>query len=328
MKIQYIIGADLSKHWIDLACHQPKNYVQIENSTSGFQQLLEWLDDQGISQDSVLIVMEHTGLYSYQLEGFLHDHLIRFTKVPALEIKRSMGLVRGKNDQVDAQRIARYGFEKRDLLVAAVQPDTALQRLQFLNSARDLFVKQRSALLCAMKEFKVALGPADPIIQAQIVLIDSLKTQIKLIEKEIQELVSQNEPIKQNFRLLTSIKGIGKIVATYAIIKTGNFTKFNSARKFACFCGIAPFEHRSGKSLRRKNRVSHLADKTMKTLLDLAAKSAIQFDKELRDYYLRLLEMGKPKRSIINNVRNKIVTRMFAVIKRQTPFIENYLQSA
>lgn len=326
MKIQYIIGADLSKNWIDLACHQPKSYVQIQNSNTGFQRLLQWLDDQGISWDSALIVMEHTGLYSYQLESFLHEHLISFTKVPALEIKRSLGLVRGKNDQVDAHRIARYGFEKQDLLVAATQPDTALQRLQFLNSARDLFVKQRSALLCAMKEFKVALAPTDSIIQAQLELIDSLSTQIKLIENEMQELVKQSEPIKQSFGLLTSIKGVGKIVAIFAIIKTGNFTKFSSARKFACFCGIAPFEHRSGKSIRRNNRVSHLADKTMKTLLDLAAKSAIQFDKELHDYYLRRLEMGKPKRSIINSVRNKIVTRMFAVINRQTPFIQNYLQ--
>jgi len=74
--------------------------------------------------------------------------------------------------------------------------------------------------------------------------------------------------------------------------------------------------------------VSHLADKQMKTLMDLSAKSAIQYDKELRDYYLKRIENGKSKMSTINIVRNKILYRMFAVIKRQTPFIENYLQTA
>ena len=77
---------------------------------------------------------------------------------------------------------------------------------------------------------------------------------------------------------------------------------------------------RSGTSIRGKTKVSHLADKDMKTLLDLAAKSAIQYDKELREYYLRRIAAGKSKMSTINIVRNKILYSMFAVINRQTPY--------
>ena len=66
----------------------------------------------------------------------------------------------------------------------------------------------------------------------------------------------------------------------------------------------------------------------MKSLLDLSAKSAIQYDKELREYYLKRTYAGKSKMSTINVVRNKILYRMFAIIKRQTPFTENYLQVA
>ena len=132
----------------------------------------------------------------------------------------------------------------------------------------------------------------------------------------------------ENFYLLQSIKGVGKVVTLAVIIKTHNFTRFDNARKFACFCGTAPFEHSSGTSIKKKSRVSHLADKQMKSLLDLSAKSAIQYDKELREYYLKRTEAGKSKMSTINVVRNKILYRMFAVIKRQTPFLENYLQTA
>ena len=145
---------------------------------------------------------------------------------------------------------------------------------------------------------------------------------------EIDSLINEQEPLKQNFHLLQSIKGVGKILALNAIIKTHNFTRFVNARKFACFCGTAPFPHESGTSIKRKSRVSHLADKQMKSLLDLSAKSAIQYDKELREYYLRRTANGKSKMSTINIVRNKILYRMFAVIKRQTPFSENYLQAA
>jgi len=66
----------------------------------------------------------------------------------------------------------------------------------------------------------------------------------------------------------------------------------------------------------------------MKTLLTQSAKSAIQYDKELKDYYQKRTAMGKSKKSTINVVRNKIIHRMFAVIKRQTPFIEQYLKTA
>jgi transposase len=118
------------------------------------------------------------------------------------------------------------------------------------------------------------------------------------------------------------------VTATAAIVKTGNFTQFRDARKFACYCGIAPFEHSSGKSIRGKARISHLADKEMKTLLHQSAKCAIQFDKELKSFYERRLAMGKSKKSTINIVRNKILYRMFSVIKRQTPFVEAYLQTA
>ena len=328
MKLQHIIGADLSKESIDLACHQLQTHLKITNSAIGFRQMLKWLRQQKISYSNIMVVMEHTGLYSYHMENFLHQHQISFTKVSALAIKRSLGLIRGKNDKVDAQRIARYGFEKKDMLVPTDKPNEVIKRLQMLHSTRDHLVKHRASLKCAVKEYKNVIKQSDLIIQSQLALIKGFTQQIKKIEAEIISLIEKDQAVNQNFQLLTSIKCVGKVVATSAIIKTGNFTKFAYARKFACYSGIAPFENSSGKSIRHKARVSHLADKEMKTLLDQSAKSAIQYDKELREYYLRRITDGKSKMSTINIVRNKILYRMFAVVKRQTPFIDHYSQIA
>ena len=328
MKLQHIIGADLSKESIDLVCHQLQTHLKIINSTIGFRQMLKWLKQQRINYSDIMIVMEHTGLYSYHLEKFLHQHQISFTKVSALAIKRSLGLIRGKNDKVDAQRIARYGFEKKDVLVTADRPNEIIKRLQMLHSTRDHLVKHRASLKCAVKEYQNVIKQSDLIIQSQLALIKNFTQQIKKIEAEIAVLIKKDQALNQNFQLLITIKSVGKVIATSTIIKTGNFTRFTSARKFACYCGTAPFEHSSGKSIRHKTRISHLADKEIKTLLDQSAKSAIQYDKELREYYLRRITGGKSKMSTINIVRNKILFRMFAVIKRQTPFSENYLQIA
>jgi transposase len=284
---------------------------------------------QKINASKTMIVMEHTGLYSYCFEQFLHQHQIAFCKVNALAIKRSMGLVRGKTDKLDAARIAAYGYEKKDKLAIDVPASDALKRLQMLHSTRNRLVRQRASLTCAVKEYRhIGIAEKDIIMKTQLQLIKNFDRQIEKLMAEIQSIINEQEPLKQNFTLLQSIKSVGKVLALAAIIKTSNFTRFTNARKFACFCGTAPFEHSSGTSIRKKARVSHMADKQMKTLLDLSAKSAIQYDKELREYYLKRTEAGKSKMSTINVVRNKILYRMFAVIKRQTPFLENYLQTA
>jgi transposase len=328
-KVQHIIGADLSKKTIDLLCHLKETHLKIDNNLQGFKKLLKWISQQQINPVELIIVIEHTGLYSFCFENFLHQHQIPFTKVSALAIKQSIGLVRGKSDKIDASRIAAYGYEKKDKLCAEPPIGKELQRLQLLYATRGRLVKQKAGLINAVKEYKnIGLLQNDPVLQSQQRLIKSYEKEIAKLEAQLDNVFKSNPSLQKNHLLLQSIKGVGKVLATATIIKTRNFTRFTNARKFACFCGTAPFEHTSGTSIKGRTRVSHLADKQMKTLLDLSAKTAIQHDKELKKYYLNRTQNGKPKMSTINVVRNKILYRMFAVIKRQTPFIENYVHAA
>ncbi len=135
------------------------------------------------------------------------------------------------------------------------------------------------------------------------------------------EIVNSSEKMRNQFNLVNSVTGIGPIVSCYFLITTQCFTKFENSRKFACYCGSAPFTHQSGTSINRKSRVNHFANKKMKTLLHLSACVAIQYDPEIRAYYERRIALGKSKLSTINIVKNKLIGRVFAVIKSKKPYV-------
>ncbi|MDO5986781.1 transposase, partial [Flavivirga amylovorans] len=94
--------------------------------------------------------------------------------------------------------------------------------------------------------------------------------------------------------------------------------------KMACFSGVVPFEHQSGSSIYKKPKVSSYADKSIKSVLHLGALSAIRLDNDLGIYYRRKVDQGKNKMSVLNAVRNKIIHRIFAVIRNQS-FYQNRL---
>lgn len=330
MTYPHILGADISKDSVDLALYATKAHLKIKNNSAGFALLVKWLKELRIPPQQVMLVMEHTGRYSYQLEAFLHRKSMAFTKVPALQIQRSLGMLRGKTDKADAWRIACYGYQKAASLIPAKPKPVVLERLQVLSSTRKLLVSQRAAQKNALRSLKepLSLKASDSSVKALQGVIKHLDISIGKLESEMEQLMQCDEQVASNYRLLLSIKGVGPVLACAMIVKTENFTRFDNARKFACYCGVAPFEHSSGSSIRGKTRVSHLADKGMKTLLDCAARTAVQHDAELKQYYQERVGKGKSKRSSINVVRNKILYRIFAVIKRQEPFLQEYKRAA
>ncbi|NJK98512.1 MAG: IS110 family transposase [Bacteroidales bacterium] len=142
------------------------------------------------------------------------------------------------------------------------------------------------------------------------------------VEDEMHNVIKSDAPMLKNYDLAITVKGIGKINAFYFIAYTANFTLFASSRAYACYCGIAPFENSSG-TIKGKSRVHHFANKQLKSLLNMAAASAIKVKGEYRVYYnKRVNELGKSKVSTLNIIRNKLVHRVFAVVKRQSPYVD------
>jgi transposase len=323
MKITAIMGMDVSKKTLD--CHLfvgQKSLPPVSNDSKGFKTIKRWLLKELKTTEGLLVVMEYTGIYTYGIERFLEEQQIKFVKRAALDVKRSLGMVRGKSDKVDARFISKYGWMRKEEL----QPMTALSdaqlELQQLMSHRDKLVSDKASYQSKLKELVSQMGQKvnEKMTASMKYVMEILAQEIKETEASIKELISADQLLQTNYDLVCSVTGIGFATSVHLLIATENFTRFSDVRKLICYCGIAPFEHSSGTSIRGKVRVSHLANKKIKSLLTLAAMSAIQHDPELKLKYEQKVKEGKPKMSVVNIIRAKLIERVFAVIKKQKPY--------
>lgn len=325
MKIKETVGIDISKLTFDARVHTTQVFKSFSNDTRGYQKLISWAyKNTSFSKENIIFVFEHTGLYSHQLAVYLTSQGIPFLMVPGLEIKRSLGMARGKDDKKDATKIAQYAYRLRDEIVPSQLASEEIMSLKRLLSLRERLVKQKAGFKASLKEQKRVLlkKENEVLLSTQEKMIKYLSKQISIVEKQMNEIIKENQSMSRNFKLLTSIKGVGPQTALFMIAYTNNFTKFKEWRKFASYCGIAPFPNESGTSIRGRTKVSNLANKKIKSLLDLCAKSSIQYNPEMKQYYERRIESGKNKMSTINIIRNKLVSRMFAVIARNEPYVD------
>ncbi|MEO6948131.1 MAG: IS110 family transposase [Ginsengibacter sp.] len=324
-KWEFTLGMDVSKKTLDFYYVLLQQHIRVTNDTAGFRVFKKWCKENQIDLKTCLIVLEHTGGYEYRFLQFCQSSSISYLRVPGLEIKRSLGITRGKNDKVDAKRIAEYADEKSNKLEASKPLNKDLVQMRSLVSFRKRLVRERAGLQATVKERKkmYECSDKDLIIKLSQRKINTISNDIKEIEAELMKYVLTNEKMKFNYFILTSIKGIGPVNALMTIVFTENFTSFPSAKAYAVYAGVVPFDHSSGTSIKGRKRVSHLANKEIKSELNQAAKSAINHDPELKKYAARKLE-NKPYPVVLNNVKYKLILRMFSLVKRGENYVENY----
>jgi transposase len=329
METLYFLGIDIAKKKFDAALTvDGKNFheAQIENLSKPIESFFRELKRQLSSFSKLIVCLEHTGIYCQPLLDYLVKNQIRVCIEPALQIKQSQGMTRGKNDLVDAKRIALYALKNRENLTFWRPQRHCIQKLKALLATRERLVKVKVQLEVPLRECEEFIEPS---IRKEMIrycqrTLNSVQGDIDKIELAIEQVVKEDYQLNEQCTLATSVPGIGKITALNVIISTGEFTRITEAKKFACYAGVAPFEHTSGSSIRGKTRVSKMANMTLKKLLHLAAMSAIQCCEELKTFYHRKVAAGKNKMSVINAVRNKLISRIFACIKNNRKYQKIY----
>jgi transposase len=320
------IGIDVSKATLDVFIHTKQLHKQFLNNKKGFVELLKWVAKEKVNVEETIWCFEHTGWYCILLSHFMYSNKFYYCCVNPMEIKRSMGLKRSKTDKQDAQEIARYAWLRRNELESSIPMPLNLVDLQRLVSLREQLVKQTTALKNLCKGFKVTVEKESTDFGMKTIkqTLKQLESQIKKVEKEMTQLIKQDGDMYHNFKMSKSVKGVGDVMAIQMLLHTHNYSRFGTWREFSSYCGLVPYPYQSGTSINRKPTTHSISDQKMKSLLTMSAISAIQADKELKQYFKKRVEEGKPKMVVLNIIRNKIVSRIFATVKRGTPYVEMY----
>jgi transposase len=327
-----VIGIDVSKEKLDFCVQSTGGIMKeliVANTTSSIKSgLNSVLKELKIDMSEMLLCAEHTGHYNYPLCRVCDDLKADLWLENPAQIKYSSGLQRGKNDKLDARKIAAYTSRFQDRARLFALPEKRMASLKLLVSERDMYMADKVKYRGQVTDDKRFMSKEDYAAKCKRLKrqIGDLEAAIAEIERAIETLVNEDETLKRQRELLLSVDGVGKQTAIKMIVTTNAFRDFKNGRQFCCHAGVAPFSYNSGSSIRSKSRVSNRADKSIKTLLHMAALSVATRQKsgDLHEYYTRKVAEGKNKMLVLNAVRAKLVLRMFAVIKFNVFYDKNH----
>ena len=326
------VGIDISKEKCNLCYRSGLEIVREEECPNDVKSLKKAfktaLKTIAATMEEVLVCAEYTGRYIYPLTVACQELDIYLWLDDPTRIKNSMGLTRGKNDAIDAVRIAEYAYRYNDKAVRYAVANQELVSMKNLLADREFLLIDKKRYQTQITDQKKYMAPKDFKTKNSRweKVIKSIDEQIAAIDAEIDSIIAADPVLTRQKELLKSVDGIGDRIAINMIAITGGFTRFKDARHFCSFAGLTPYKYDSGTSVRSKAKISKRANQTMKTLLHLSALNVATRMKngEYKDYYERKIKEGKHMMSVINVIRAKLVHRMFSVIRRDELYTKQY----
>lgn len=326
---KFFIGIDFSKKTIDVSIVSKEKpgcaiaYKKFPNNEEGAQAMLDWASSKtqkgNNAKENILFCGEHTGSYCTVVADFLSDKGYDLWLGNPLDIKRSMGLIRGKDDKVDSLRIATYAATMEYKARLYVRPSDASRALRQLLSLRNQLVENRKKYQVIKSECSLNIKDAElkqMVESMQDSMIAVVNEQITIVERKIQALIRSIKEMHKVFLILTSMKGIGLINAAAIMCMTDSFKKFNyNSRQIAAYWGVVPYRNESGTSIRKGTHTCSICHGWLRAILTEASLSAIRHNSRMREYYERLLRAKKHKSVALNNVKNKMLKTLVAMVR-------------
>lgn len=320
-----VIGCDVSKATLDSAAQVSHDssfslLKKIPNNLSGWRRLLRWMrKTTGCEASQLCLVVEASGVYQWPLAAFMCAHDVKVIIANpgrAAEFASSQGMLH-KNDPLDATMLQAFGAQLKQ--PHYFEPDTpeiqalraSLQRLYQLN--RDLVRESNRLEKCAFIPTSADLAKS---IKRQL---SHLRAEKQHIQKHIDELIRSNAHLRHVFDLLVSITGIGKLTAQ-CLVPLLYRERFDSARQFAAYLGLAPIRRQSGTSLNTRGRLSGHGSRSLRAALYMPAVCALTHDPAMAAFHDRLRERGKLPKQAIAAVMRKLAHIAWGVVHNDTPY--------
>jgi len=296
------IGIDISKKKLDVSFSDNKTACY-DNDLNGFKQLLKQISDKGRTR----VAMEATGGYERSLVQFLQEKGIAVSVVNAKRVRdyaKALGKL-AKTDKIDSHVIR--------LFTETINPNVteqlseSQQSLDSLTSRRNQLVKQRAIEKQHLetvinKETKRSINRT----------IKFLDKEIGIIEEKINKLIDLDSNLKEKVNRLTTIKGIGPVVAVTIVSDIPELGALSN-KEISALVGVAPFCRDSGGM--RGKRTIWGGRSQVRSVLYIATLSAVKYNPAIKVFYERLVNKGKPKKTALVACMRKLIIVVNSMIR-------------
>ncbi len=277
------VGVDVGKKNLDVSISE-EPVVRFDNTKVGITRLLKYLS----KHDDALVVCEATGGYERALVSRLREagvaiHVAHPSRVRAFA--KACGY-EAKTDPRDAQVLSRYGQVFPDARVPQVEFDPEREELRDILNRRRQFVAQRVQELGRLDK-----GTSSVTIRSTRRHIAWMEKEIDRLDAEYQEALDRSVQLADRAALYRSVPGIGPLTAAILVAFLPELGHWDS-KALTSLVGLAPWSRDSGS--KRAKRAIRGGRSTVRSALYLCAWSVIRHDTEMRRFYRRLRERGKP----------------------------------
>ena len=296
-------GIDVSKDRLDVMVVPEEQCCSVPNDAGGWAALVERLRNFSIAA----IGLEASGGYERGVARALLAAGISVRQVNPFKLRqfaRASGVL-AKNDPLDARMIASF---------VAIMPTRPAQR-------PTPAAEQLAEMLAVRRQLsaeKVAAENASRLLEDAMLQrlsrrrIGRLAADIELLDKRLVEIVATDAALAHRYRLLTSMPGVGPVLACTLIAllpELGGMTR----KQVAALVGVAPYAFESGTLKGRRCIWGGRAN--VRQVLYMAAMSASNWNPELKAFHDRLEAAGKKPKVTIVAVMRKMITTLNAMVR-------------
>ena len=323
MKKRYFMGIDVAKATFDFCLLSGTGGClwrgRFCNDARGIECFLVQLRVDGWKLSQIHFGLEATGVYGKALVATLHQGGLAVSVLNPAQVKYFAFSVlrRTKNDQVDAEIIARFCRERKPLATRPLRPSE--EQLKLLVHERESRVAEQTRERNRAKKDPFQIQLPTLISRQRQQRLKQLEKEIAQLEAAIDSLIASDEGLKTQSQLLCSIPGIAQVTAAKLLSELAA-KDFQSARQLAAYAGLTPAEFRSGYFLYGKTHLSKIGNAFLRKALFLPAAVARRWCKPLQAW-IAMLESRKLHRLAIRGaIMRKLLHIAFGVLKHQKPF--------
>ena len=302
------MGVDVSKAHLDAYIHPLNKNIKISNTKKGIDKLIAFLSKYFVEK----VAFESTGGYENLLRMMLFEASYNAWCIDPKRIKafiRSQG-IKAKTDRIDAKMIAKFAEKNSNSYEPVILDKKALELKAYMRRRIEL-------IEIISSEKKRKNNPTRALTEHLIRNhIEFLEKEVESVDEHVQLLISENSKWQLNYKIMTSVPGIGGTTAATLMAYVPEIGSLSS-KQIGALVGVVPYSKQSGthqgKEFIQEGRF------IPRKALYMAALSAINTKSVFKDFYQKLTEKGKaPKVAVVATMRKMIIVVNSMIKKQET----------